>query len=176
MTGSEISSLTQDYIAIDTNVFGHLTRTKSGDVNEDRHVHKLLRIPRESNIALLVDDCGRISKEYKHHLQPEKLEANQKTNEAQIIRYWMHLAPREKVSVDQETQLWDKINRIIYEENLGEEIDRTFVYVAFNKGRILISNDRTHIVNRREQLKSSCVGYCPAESDIMTSKEAYGHN
>ncbi len=167
-----MNGLTCDYIAIDTNVFLHLTNEK---FNSDRHIHKLLQVPKEgeNKIHLLVDTNGEIFSEYGRHLLKEEfLQSRQRKNEAQIIKYWLRFAPRKPISVHKTDQLWSAIFSIIPEAK--EEVDRIFVYVAFQTGRILISNDRKHIVSRRGQLKS-CYrnGFCSNGADVMDSQEAY---
>lgn len=166
-----MNGLTRDFIAIDTNVFAHLTNE---NMNTDNHIHKLLRMPKkeDNKINLLVDADRSIFSEYNRHLKVEYLDAQQRKNEAQIIRYWIRLAPKKKVVIDKKGQLWGAIHAIIPEKD--EEIDRIFVYVAFKMGRILVSNDYRHIVNRRKQLKTCCTnGHCGEEADVMCSIEAY---
>lgn len=167
-----MKGLTKDFIAIDTNVFGHLT---SNRYNADRHIHELLRVSSEEKgkIALLVDTGREILEEYKTHLQPKRLEAKERWDEAQILKYWMFHAPTKKIVVDKSGLLWKAILEAIPEQE--EETDRIFVYVAFKKGRILISNDRKHIVNRRPKLMVCRKnGYCGSGADVMCSREAYG--
>ncbi|MDA8000747.1 MAG: hypothetical protein MPL62_05530 [Alphaproteobacteria bacterium] len=166
-----MKGLTNDYIAIDTNVFGHLTDTDGK--NADGHINRLLTKLAQKQITLLIDVGGKILAEYNGHLDPKKLKAKQKLNEAQLIDYWMNHAPKKRVVVDENTPLWEEISRIIWEES--EENDRIFVYVAFAKGRILVSNDRKHITNpnRRAELKTcyTCPP-CVAGADVMPSCEA----
>ena len=167
-----MNGLTCDYIAIDTNVFGHLTHKQ---INADRHIHKLLLVSKkeENKIHLLVDTDGSIFFEYHRHLLKKEIRKSpQRTSEAQIIKYWLTKAPRKSVTVHKTKQLWSAICNIIPEPK--EEVDRIFVYVAFQTGRILISNDRKHIVSRRGQLKSCCRnGFCSNGADVMDSQEAY---
>ena len=164
-----MNRLARDGVAIDTNVFGHLI---NGDMNKDKHINTLLKKLREDNIYLLVDTGKQIEKEYKHHLKPYVLEAKSKMDEAYILFYWMIEAPRKEVVVKKETGLWDVIKQTIPEEK--EENDRIFVYVAFVKGCVLVSNDRKHIVDRRTELKECCTsGYCPNGADVMGSEEAF---
>lgn len=166
-----MNGLTCDYIAIDTNVFGHLTNE---EINTCRHIHKLLRVPgkQDNKICLLVDAGNSIFSEYRRHLNEEFLQLRQRKSEAQIIKYWLRFAPKQSVTVNKNEQLWDAIYKIVPEDQ--EEIDRIFIYVAFKKGRILLSNDFKHIVNRRDQLKSCYTkGFCSKGADVMGSKEAY---
>lgn len=166
-----MNGLTDDFIAIDTSVFGHLTNKKE---NPCGHINKLLVALIKDKIVLLVDTGKEISSEYTRHLTPEKLKTQQKKDEAQLIKYWMRFAPRKKIDVDKDSQLWKAIYGIITEKGKGEEVDRVFVYVAFNEGRILISDDKKHIVNRRKKLKSCCVGTsAPAGADVMSSEDAH---
>ena len=166
-----MKGLTNDFIAIDTNVFGHLINSR---VNTGNHIHKLLRVPPEERgaITLLVDAGGEIQGEYRVHLRPDHLRASDRLDEAQIMKYWMSLVPREKVTVNEKEPLWNAISKILIEQN--EPTDRIFVYVAFKKDRILISNDRRHIINRRARFQAcrDC-GCCGEGADVMCSREAY---
>lgn len=164
-----MNGLTDDFIAIDTNVFGHLI---DAEKNAGRHIHRLLAMLAKKKITLLVDADGTISAEYAHHLIAERLHAKQRKNEAQIIDYWMNHAPQKNVAINQNDSLWHAILRVIPESN--EEPDRVFVYVAFKEGRILISNDHKHVIKRRDDLKL-CYNHStiPAGADVMPSSEAY---
>lgn len=164
-----MNGLTDDFIAIDTSVFGHLI---DAEINADRHINRLLATLAQKRIILLVDTGGEISAEYAHHLREEKLNAKQRGNEAQILKYWMNPASRKKVDVDKNDSLWRAIFSVIPEQN--EEPDRVFVYVAFKKGRILICNDLKHVIKRRNDLKL-CYNpsTIPAGADVMPSSEAY---
>ena len=163
-----MNQLTNDFIAIDTNVFGQLT---DKSINANRHINKLLIVLIKDNVSLLVDKSGEIFSEYKHHLKPEKLEALQKTNEAQIMLYWMHVARKKEIIVDRSSNLWAHIHRVIPEPT--EENDRIFVYVAFEKDRILVSNDFKHIINRRSDLKSFYANASRSvKADVMCSQKA----
>ena len=131
-----MKGLTNDFIAIDTNVFGHLI---NNEINADCHIHKLLRAPTEGEdeIKLLIDTGGEIIKEYGYHLRPKYLEVSERLDEAQILKYWMLYVSKEKTVVDKTGLLWRTISEVLPES--GEETDRIFVYIAFKKERILIS-------------------------------------
>ena len=83
-----------DCIAIDTNVFGHLTNKLK---NADKHINDLLIYFMNQKTSLLVDENGNILKEYNRHLnRPEFRERFEGKNEAYILYYWMHPDTRKK--------------------------------------------------------------------------------
>lgn len=160
--------LTDDFIAIDTNVFGHINSSR----NEDMHIHRLLSCDSES-VKLLVDDGEVIASEYKRHLKdsmrgdceiaggPQMLEL--------CIRRWMRPQKQEQVVVCKDDELMAAIKSIVPTE---ESTDQIFVYVAFAKDRILISNDEKHIINNRCALKLKAEDMELSQADVMTSEEA----
>lgn len=163
-----MTTLSHASIAIDTNVFGHLT---SKTLNNDKHINALLRYFINQKTSLLVDKDKKIETEYKHHLNnPELKKRYRKREEGYIMRYFMHPQRRKKVPVSKDA-LWNAIHHVIPKED--EEEDRTFVYVAFVTGSIVISNDKKHIVNRRDDLKAATKTMCSYEVDVMTSKTAH---
>ena len=156
-----------DCIAIDTNVFGHLTNESK---NKDKHINSLLENLIKQKTSLLVDKNGNILKEYQRHLnRPKFRESYEGKDEAYILYYWMYLVTRKKVSVMNDN-LWTAVLKVIPEEQ--EEVDRIFVYIAFVKGRILISNDDKHIIGRRDELRDVTCNLCPEGGDVMSSKTA----
>ncbi len=167
------------YVSIDTNVFMHLLNCTQ---NPDRHIHRLLEHLQKEEVILVVDDKGRILKEYEHHLSP--IISNQRAgilNELYILRFWIRFVSRLETPVDLSDTLMNAIKKVVKEPS--ENTDRIFVYVAFLSGNILISNDDTHIVTgpvrehgvgpRRHRLLSSTRKLRPNGADILTSKEAY---
>ena len=51
--------------------------------------------------------------------------------------------------------------------------DRFFVYVAFKKDRVLVTNDRGDILNNRKELKRKAKTLRLKDADILNSQEAY---
>jgi hypothetical protein len=98
-----------------------------------------------------------------------------------ILLYWMQQASRRMVSVGRQDRLMAAIRQVIFESS--KDADRTFVYVAFKEGQILISNDETDIVfgpdwegrqsPRRNRLLRDTRRLRPQGADILTSQEAY---
>ena len=167
--------LAQDEVAIDTNVFQHLLNPQN---NADSHINRLLEYLIRRGIALVVDNQGLIAGEYLQQLGRRLGESDDTRNEIQILRYWVLYSPRQRVSVDENDDLMKAIYDVIIE--VSENVDRTFVYVAFQQGTTLISNDLRHIVRgpgnesepRRERLLSNTQGLRPKGSEILTSQEA----
>ena len=167
--------LAQNEVAIDTNVFQHLLNPQN---NADSHINRLLEYLIRQGTALVVDNQGLIAGEYLQQLGRRLGESDDVGNEIRILRYWVRQAPRQSVSVDENDALMKAIYDVIVE--VSENVDRTFVYVAFQQGTTLISNDLGHIVRgpadepepRRERLLSSTEGLRPSGAQILTSQEA----
>lgn len=167
--------LDRDEVAIDTNVFQHLLNPQD---NVDSHINRLLEYLIRQGISLVVDGQGLIAGEYLQQLGRRLGESDDVGNEIRILRYWIRQAQRRSVSVNENDALMKAIYNVIIE--VSENIDRTFVYVAFQQRAMLISNDLRHIVRgpgnesepRRERLLSKTQGLRPEGSQILTSLEA----
>lgn len=165
--------LTDDFIAfiaIDTNVFGHITNMEQ---NSDYHINKMLQtLFFKVGACLLVDDRGFIVNEYNRHILKEEQSLTE--DERSILRIWMDPQYHATVSVDESSRLWIDICSIVPEEPEPgrENVDRTLVHVAFVENRLLISNDWGDIINKRGALKSKARELGRLRADIMTSKEA----
>ena len=168
--------LTRGEVAIDTNVFQHLLNPQN---NTDSHINRLLEYLIRERTTLVVDDQGLIGGEYRQQLKRRLGESDDLRNEIQILRYWILHALRHQVSLDENDDLMTAIRDVIIE--VSENVDRTFVYVAFQQGTLLISNDLGHIVRgpadepapRRTRLLSNTENLRPDGADILTSQEAY---
>ena len=165
----------QDAVAIDTNVFVHL---RNPEQNLDRHIHHLLGVLVEQRVKLLVDDVGFIHHEYEEHVI-RMLEGNSvDAGEVYLLQYFMDVTYQLKIAVDRRNRLMAAIREVIFEPSKNP--DRTFVYVAFHEGKLLISNDRTDIVDgptgertpRRNRLLRETRRLRPDGADILTSQEA----
>ena len=163
----------QEAVAIDTNVFEHLLNPQN---NTSGHIDILLQHLRQQSVALLVDDSGRISQEYNHRIGPMIQHTHDERGEKYTLRYWMRFAHRSQTTVDRSDKLMATIRSIISEPSTA--VDRILVYVALSQGKILISNDKLHIIcgpigqrpqhqRRRRLLRKSRKG-----ADIITSQEA----
>ena len=165
----------KDCVVIDTNVWIHLLNPQD---NVDSHIDKLLDYFRRQRIELIVDDKGRIGKEYRRSVLYRYQGLDESGNERYLLRYCLN-APRRIVSVDTLDNLMKAIEAVIHEP--GKDADRTFVYVAFKVGRILVSNDMRDIVRgtasehpqRRVRLRMTTSDIRPSGADILTSKEAH---
>ena len=143
--------LFQESVAIDTNVFVHLLNPER---NTDAHINKLLgdliqRGVEGQALLLIVDGRGRIEREYIRHVKPMLEGQSVRGNELYILTYWMNIDLRFRVPVVDNDLLMIRIKKTIYEAS--KRADRTFVYVAFKQGKILISNDETDIVYGPEE-------------------------
>ena len=158
-------------VAIDTNVFLHLLNPQN---NPGEHINQLLDHLDCQMIALIVDDKERISGEYNNKINPILLNSDDTREEIYILRsFFGQNARRHKVSVTMNDDLMRAIRNVMPTDST----DRIFVYVAFKEGKILISNDRGDIVNRRQTLLNDTrqirrrIGSTDAE--ILTSQEAH---
>lgn len=166
----------KDFIAIDTNVFLHLLNPQE---NMDSHINRLFQYLQRLRVALLVDDNGRILGEYNHHIVSRIQSLDETGNESYILRYWIDVAKHQETFVAGDDALMMAVRQVIVEQS--ETVDRIFVYVALKVGKILISNDRRHIVegspnepvDRRDRLLRNTRRLRPNGADILTSLEAH---
>lgn len=175
MTDSPFS----DSIAIDTNVFRHLLNPQ---VNIGLHINKLLDHLQRLGVHLIVDAEGCIFGEYRRMIVPWILRTDESLNERQLLSYWVHSAPRCLVDIDRQDGLMTAIAKVITESS--EPVDKIFVYVALRSGRILVTNDKRHILSgpnlgrrnyspRRKILLCNTSGVRPDGAGILTSQEAH---
>ena len=166
----------EDSVAIDTNVFLHLLNPSE---NTESHITVLLSYLQREGITLIVDDDGRIAGEYLHHIGPVIRRTDDTRNEIFLLRYWILNAQRQQVTVTGSDRLMAAIRQVIVEPS--EAVDRIFVYVAFDAGKVLISNDGEHILDgpvrgsgqRRQRLLRSTRRLRSTGADILTSQEAH---
>ena len=164
-----------DCVAIDTNVWVHLMNPQN---NIESHIFMLLDYIRQMQIQLIIDDKGVILGEYRRSVYPRYSGLDETSNERYLLRYCLN-APRRIVELDALDDLMKAIESVIDEPD--KDADRTFVYVAFKIGRILITNDMRDIVRgtasespqRRYRLLEATVGLRPDDADLLTSQEAH---
>ena len=168
----------KDAVAIDTNVFEHILNPQE---NVDSHITELLSHLQERNVSLIVDQSGRVAGEYLNQLSALIGRSDDIGIEISILRYWIRRACRIPITVTLNDNMMTAIRRVIIEPS--ENVDRIFVYIAFKRGNLLISNDRTHIVvgpvreagqsERRSRLKRETRRTRQPGADILTSEEAH---
>ena len=135
------------FIAIDVNVFGHLINKEK---NVCKHIHEVLNVLQSKGVGLLVDGKGLIAGEYRRHLGNEHFMKNPEyANEAYILTYWLLPDIRKEIDMDCSDDLAKDIKAVIGDK---ERVDRAFIYVAAKEESFLISNDKKHIINNREEL------------------------
>lgn len=173
-----MNRLTCDYIAIDTNVFEHLLNPQE---NTNNHIDTLLRTLTRDRVGLIVDDKKRIENEYKNRIEPMLRNTSDKNiQQLLLLRSWIvsQIGSRKRVSVSNNDLLMTAIKGVITE---NEAVDRIIVYVAFKSDRILITNDRRHIIEggpkerskRRKTLLRNTRRHRPdKKSEILNSTEA----
>ena len=167
--------LTQDFIAIDTNVFEHLFNPEK---NVDNHISNLIERLRKDEIRLLVDGPrkeSRILGEYNERLSPYVNSSLQWGRaEWKLLRYFLFLPENFKVvDIDQQDDLMVSIKGIIGVRKGKPVTDRYFVYVAFKKDRALVTNDSGDILNNKGKLKRKAKTLRLKGADILSSQEAY---
>ena len=173
-----MNNLTCDYVIIDTNVFEQLLNPQENYAN---HIDKLLETLLRDGVCLIVDEERRIENEYKNRFEPRfKNNSVKNIQQLLLLRYWivLQIDKRKRVCVSDNDPLMITIKGIIAK---GEAVDCTFVYVAFKCGRILITNDREHIIEgrpkkrteRRKTLLKNTRKHRPNQrSEILSSSEA----
>ncbi len=120
----------------------------------------------------------KISNEYSQNLQKYIKKEYERKNERHLLGYFLSPDNRKSVSVSVNDDLMNAITKIIPE---GKGADRFFVYVAFKKGRVLVTNDRRDIIDERGQIgerkrklfKNTKKYRSDGKSDILTSQAAY---
>lgn len=180
------SNPTGDFIAIDTNVFEHLFNPGK---NADDHIGSLLTSLAHENIKLIGDTKGRIAHEYESRLghffvddrqggaERDTPERDVYQHHTETLRYWLRPETLEsRVTVDQGDSLMKAIKKIV---NTGSGTDRIFVYVAIEDDRILVTNDRQDIIDRRgqreerrQELHRLAKKRNKKNAEILTSREA----
>ena len=167
-----------DYVVIDTNVFLHLLNPQE---NVDSHITTLLTHLQTYGIVHIVDEGGRIQGEYLNQIGQILTRSDELGTEGDILRYWMMEAVPREIPVNLQDNLMQAIRRVIIER--PEQVYRILVYVAFQTGSVLISNDETHIVvgppgesgqrPRRDRLLRSTRRLRTSGAGILTSQEAH---
>ncbi|MEI7733096.1 MAG: hypothetical protein WCO56_26225 [Verrucomicrobiota bacterium] len=154
-------------IAIDTNVFLHLTNPQE---NPDSHIEQLLIHLAKLNYKLCIDSTKKISNEYEEKLVPMIRNANEIGFVSYLLKLWLNTDIRIEVELDADDQLMRKIREVIRE--IDEHADRAFVYVACRGDCYLITNDVIHIIGRRRDLRSETRRLRGQTTDFIKSSTA----
>lgn len=172
-----MNELTYPYIVIDVNIFEYLfSGEDEKHINADKHITDILTDLLDS--CLLIDDKGKITSEYGSYLDrriEQILKKDEKDPVRQLFKHWMEkwvfgaLGGIEKVNVNTEDKLMSDIKQIIH-ERMG--MDRYYVYVAFRKGTVLITND-LGIYDKRKILKRKTRNSRSRNADILSSKDMH---
>ena len=107
-----MNSLTNDFIAIDTNVFEHALNPET---NPGNHINELLKTLASNAISLIVDRDKRIQNQYKDRLSPILRNDSEKGNELLVLRLWFveRINARKIVDVDLNGNLMNTIGSIM---------------------------------------------------------------
>ena len=141
-----MNSISEDYIAIDTNIFVHLMESSKAS-----NIEKLLLMLQKKKIRLILDSKNRIKGEYAHKIHDHFQMAVHRDYQ-DIIDYWLDQGTDDLViTVNQNDSLFKKIKEILKLEK--KTIDRIFVYVALRTNRTLITNDRSGIIDENTKAK-----------------------
>ena len=177
--------MTNDAIAIDTNVFEHIL---DPEMNVGNHINELLETLAFDDVSLIVDAERRIQNQYRNRLEEKFNNASEKGNSLYIYKLWFEkrMNARKIVHVNLSDDLMVTINGILLR---SERVDKILVYVAFKEGRKLVTNDNSDIVNgqpkerntRRAALKKKTkrirrrlgVTNNNDKSDILDSNQAH---
>lgn len=158
-----MNNLTQDVIAIDANVLRHLTNPQN---NVDGHISTLLRRLLQDGIRNLVDSQNEIARECEYQITRRTKNMAEGKAERILLVNWLSMDNRETVTVDMDDALMSDITKIVPEK---EGPDRFYVYVAFKRERVLVTNDRKNILDQRDFLAN----IRPQGADILDSQEAH---
>ena len=156
------------YIAIDTNIFEHLLNP---DMNLGSHIDKLLGHLIRAQYLLLVDSTRKIGNEYEQMIIPIIRKRDDTGQQLQLLRHWMKPEVRHQVDLIQTDNIMQQIRNVIHEQD--EHADRAFVYVVCRKNSILVTNDRTHILGRRNDLLKRTKRERGRNTDIQCSNDAF---
>lgn len=183
-----MNALTEDSIAIDTNVFMHLfhdsTNLHAKSCNQDSHIDKILDVLQKDEIRLLIDNKKKIASEHTKYLLPILEGSDEVDTKRILLRYWLLDQDPVEVDLDIRDQLFQKIKEVIHEG--GEAVDRVYVYVSHRVGKPLITNDELHILfgpngegntaknNRRTRLNKATKKHRKSGAAILSSLEAFG--
>ena len=172
-----MNNLTSDYIAVDTNVFEHLMNPQN---NTSNHIYKLLTQFINDKILLLVDNKNKIKHEYLQNFQEYLKHKSDRMGEGILLFHFFKMENHEVIDVNLSDNLMNAIKKIVPEH---KGVDRFFVYVAFKKSRVLVTNDKEDIIDegpkcgeRRRKLLKHTKRYRPRSEGtaaILTSQEAY---
>jgi len=154
-------------IAIDTNVFIHLTNPQE---NPDSHIDQLLSHLAKTQHRLCVDSTGKIENEYDEKLGPRIRNLSETGIAIFLLRFWMNPDLRDKIDTDPLDLLMRRIRQAIHEAE--EHADRAFVYVSCKGDCRLVSNDHIHIIGRRSELRSKTRQLRGGSTCFQTSREA----
>jgi hypothetical protein len=158
------------YIAIDTNIFIHLLNPA---VNHNSHIDKLLVHLLQLECQLLVDSTKKIGNEYIKMIIPIIKNMDETKPQLPILRLWMDINIRYQVMLDPLDNLMKHIKSVIDEKD--EHADRAFVYVVCAADSLLVTNDRVHILDRREALLKSTAKSRGRNTDIQSSLDAFAY-
>ncbi len=177
------NSLTNDCIAIDTNIFLHLFHP---EINEENHIGELLNSVSETDdgrrVSLIVDAGGKIEREYERKWYEYRKVESQEHHRYRLEDWFLpDRRSRVQIPVDQNGALMRAIKNIVAgARKSGSSVDRIFVYVAIEKNRILITNDRADIIDgggkpgeRKNKLLRVAKKHNRKDARIYTSREAH---
>ena len=165
--------LTEDFIAIDTNVFEHLFNPEK---NVNNHIWNLIERLYEDKIGLLIDSPGdprkgsRIMGEYDRRLLAYVKPRQEVGAESVLLKIFFENTKLVEVDISQTDKLMVSIKGIIKAKPVT---DRYFVYVAFKKERVLVTNDSGDILSKKKELKHKAKTLRLKGTDILSSQEAY---
>ena len=169
-----MNELTNDCIAIDTNIFEQLLNPQN---NTGDHITRILEVLTRYKIKLLVDNGDRIKKEYQNRIKPLILRQLENPMHRVVLQYSLAPENYEKKAINGGDDLMRTIRNIM---PVREGVDKIFVYLILKNGKVLITNDRADIIDdgvkkderRRNLLTISKRAGRKNGAQILTSKEA----
>ncbi|MCI0642757.1 MAG: hypothetical protein L0Y72_27410 [Gemmataceae bacterium] len=138
--------------------------------NTNDHIDTLLSVLGKRKYQLAVDGNDRIKGEYEKQIRPIIRNRDESGFESRVLLYWLDACPRFPVPLDMGDELMTKIKGIVVERK--ESLDRIFVYVAIMANTKLVTNDGTHIIDRRKDLRKLAKKRDADNVNFMSSKNA----
>jgi hypothetical protein len=166
-------------IVIDANVFRHMC-DRHPEFNVDGQCTILLGRLASQLCILLVDNAGLFYHEWFEIVKDQFGRESEIGGEIAVLRYWADRQNHSVRNISSTDELASLIKGVIREK---ERFDCAYVYLSFNNGRVLITNDLEHIIRwphkkkekvlRRDRLLKGAADHIQAGVAILTSCEAY---
>src|SRR6266446_5471146 len=154
-------------VTIDTSVFKDYLNPEK---NTNNHIDTLLAVLARKKYRLCVDEAKRIEGEYEAQLNPIIRNRDETDFARQMLQFWLVVNPKTPLPLDMDDDLMTQIKRVILERK--DSLERIFVYVAIRGNTRLVTNDATHILDRRRDLRKAAKKVSADQVDFLHSVDA----